>query len=251
MTQDFREALAREGYVVLRGAVPEALVRRARTAIEASVAKDARDHRGTHCPELVSDPCILSLLDPVKPFAREVFARPMLPTSDRAQIALRFPMAAPSGDTRFNQHLDGYPTSGNKVPSGRIHRLTMLVGVYLTELAGPNRGNLVVWPGSHVRFARYFREIDAPTFLAKHGAEALLERISAFDAGEPLQLEVSPGDAVLAHHLLAHGTADNLSEETREAVYFRLMHPDDRSSDPTPLLDERRYFDGLPWPAAA
>jgi hypothetical protein len=266
---DWRTDFARDGYVLLRGAVPEERVRRARAAISASLARDAHAGRaprsvgGNHCPELARDAALLALLEPLRGRADTLFGER---THDdgllrairrltlraiarlrgrRAQIALRFPVAEPSGDARFGLHLDGYPTGMNGVPRGTLFRSTLLVGVYLTEVAGPDRGNLVVWPGSHRRYARFFRELDAPRFLVERGPEALLREIQAFDAGEPRQLEMRPGDAVIAHHLLGHGTADNLSTQTREAVYFRLLHPEDRASDPRPLLDESRFFEGV------
>jgi hypothetical protein len=255
---DLETEFARDGFALLRGAVPADRVAEARAAIRESLAADTRAGRaprmrdGNYCPDLTGHPAILAVLDPLRESARRLFGeRAQDPRGgERAQIALRFPDAAPSGIPDFGFHLDGYPTAQNGVPSGRIHRATLLVGVYLTEVSGPNEGNFVVWPGSHRRFARFFRELDAPRFLEAHGAEALLARICAFDAGAPRQLEVHPGDAILAHHLLGHGVSDNLGERTREAVYFRLLHDGDRASDPTPLLDERRFFETLPFQAS-
>jgi hypothetical protein len=264
--EDWQAEFARDGLVVLRGAIPEDRVRHARAAIAASLdadrraGREPRHERGTFCPDLVRDPAVLALLEPLRGRAATLFgertheasawrairraALTAIGRGQRAQIALRFPDATPRRDPKFGLHLDGYPAAGNGVPRGRIFRSTLLIGAYLTEVAGPDRGNLVVWPGSHRRFARYFRELDAPKFLRVHGAEALLEKIRAFDAGDPVQLEVRPGDAVIAHHLLGHGTADNLSRDVREAVYFRLLHPSDHAADPTPLLDETRFFAG-------
>ncbi len=268
---DWRSNFERDGFALFRGAVPEGRVALARRAIGLSLEASASAGRGPsmsdahHCPELARDPALLGLLQPVRANVDVVFGerthgggayatirRAALAAigrirGERAQIALRFPDGAPSGDPRFGLHLDGYPTRTNGLPKRRLFRSTVLVGVYLTDVLGPDRGNFVVWPGSHRRYARFFRDLDAPRFLAEHGAEALLERIRAFDAGDPVQLEVRAGDAVIAHHLLGHGTADNLSTQTREAVYFRMVHPEDRVSDPAPLLDEKRFFGGIAW----
>jgi ectoine hydroxylase-related dioxygenase (phytanoyl-CoA dioxygenase family) len=91
------------------------------------------------------------------------------------------------------------------------------------------------------------REVDAPRVLAERGAEALLTelRAQAPKLGEPVQVEAEAGDVVLAHHLLAHGAAPNLSLRVRETVYFRLIDGRDHPQDPGPLMDAARFFDGV------
>lgn len=248
-----RAHFAEHGHLVLRGLVPPLAIRAARRAIAAALEADEsigempRFLADTFCPDIVQRPEILALLDPVRPAITELFASEPSTRAPVPQIALRFPQRART-DARFGFHLDGFPTGLNAVPGGRVFRQTLVAGVYLTPLRGPDRGNFVVWPGSHRFFARFFRELDAPRFLAEHGAEALLGRIRAEDPGPPLQLEVEPGDVVLAHHLLGHGAADNFSLRTREAVYFRVLHPEDDIGDPTPLLDETRFYEGIDWP---
>lgn len=67
------------------------------------------------------------------------------------------------------------------------------------------------------------------------------------ELGKPEQLTVGPGDAVLAHHLLTHSSARNLSLQIRYAVYFRVLHRDDDAYDLAPLTSESRFFAGVPW----
>jgi hypothetical protein len=64
---------------------------------------------------------------------------------------------------------------------------------------------------------------------------------------KPEQLTVGSGNAVIAHHLLAHSSARNLSVQIRYAVYFRVLHRDDDAYDPAPLMSESRFFAGVPW----
>lgn len=252
LTAQQRARFAEEGFLVLPALVAPERVRAARARIAAALEEDdsigemPRFLAGTFCPSITGHPDVLALLDPAYPAIAALFGVPDAPRAATAQIALRFPERA-RRDARHGFHLDGFPTALNGVPRGTVHRHTLLAGVYLTALRGPDRGNFVVWPGSHRHFARMLRALDAPAFLRDHGAEALLERVRAEDAGEPRQLEVEPGDVVLAHHLLAHGAADNLSLRTRETVYFRLLHPADHAHDPAPLIDERACFAGVPW----
>ena len=175
---EWKSEFARDGFVLLRGAVSPDRVARARDAISRSLARDARAGRpprkthGNYCPELARDARLRALLDPLRARTARLFGeRTHVPgwgaairrlllgavghaVGERAQIALRFPDAAPSGDRRFGFHLDGYPTGKNGVPRGYLFRSTLLIGVYLTQVARPDRGNFVVWPGSHRRFAR-------------------------------------------------------------------------------------------------
>jgi hypothetical protein len=252
LTAEQRARFAEDGFVVLRAAVAPELVRAARETIAAALDADEslgelpRFLADTFFPTVVHDPSILALLDPLRPAVTSLFGTAASPRADVPQIALRFPQQK-RDPAHACFHLDGFPTGMNGVPGGTLFRQTLVAGVYLTPLRGPDRGNFVVWPGSHLHFARFFRALDLERVLADEGPEALFARVRAERPGASQQLEVEPGDAVLAHHLLAHGAADNLSLRTREAVYFRLLHPDDDVRDPTPLTDERRFFAGIDW----
>jgi hypothetical protein len=238
----------RTGYTHLRSLVPASRIRDARALIRDSLEKDESHGQmllslqSTFCRELESHPTLLSLIEPAASTIAALLGLPRAPTTSSVQIALRFPVVEARDEERFGFHVDGFPSEGNGVARGTVERQTLLVGVYLTPTRGPDRGNFVVWPGSHRKLAKHLRDMDALAFLRRRGAEALLARIRAFECGPPKQLEVEPGDVVIAHHLLCHGAADNLSLRTREAIYFRLLHPDDDTHDPSPLVDARRFF---------
>jgi hypothetical protein len=226
LTTADRARFADEGYLMLRGAIDPARVRAAREAIAAALAADesvgamSQYLADTFCPKIVDHPAILALFEPLRATAAALLGTDPRPPP-HAQIAIRFPQRS-STDPRHNYHLDGFPSGPNGVPSGAIHRHTLLAGAYLTALRGPDRGNFVVWP---------------------HGAAALLARIRAHDLGiAPVQILAEPGDAILAHHLLAHGAADNLSMQLRETVYFRLIHPAHDPRDIAPLVDPTLFF---------
>lgn len=201
------------------------------------------------CPELAGERQILDLVErgPIRPAVQALFGPEAAVRVGAAQIALRFPQYGRVQDP-IAFHLDGYPSANNRVSAGALARHTLLVGIFLTRLEGPDRGNFVVWPGSHHRFASWFREHDVERWVRRRGSQGLLEEVLAHDpGGEPHQVEAEPGDVILAHHLLAHGAADNLSLHVREAIYFRVLHGDDDPTDPAALVDVTRFFDGVPW----
>src|SRR5690348_6269974 len=77
---------------------------------------------------------------------------------DFAQLATTIP---PFPHRPGGPHVDGV-TPGE--PDGRPGTFSLLAGVWLTDQREPNRGNLWVWPGTHLRFGAY---------LAERGADAL------------------------------------------------------------------------------
>jgi ectoine hydroxylase-related dioxygenase (phytanoyl-CoA dioxygenase family) len=127
-----------------------------------------------------------------------------------------------------------------------VSRPTALIGVDLSE-ARANIGNLTVWPGSHRRIAEFMPDIGAPRYRRQKGAAAWLAAATKTKLGKPEQLTVAPGDAAIAHQLLAHSAARNLSLQIRDAVCLRLLHRDDDAHDPEPFTSQSRFFAGVPW----
>jgi hypothetical protein len=54
-------------------------------------------------------------------------------------------------------HIDGYGIAGQTEP----YTFTLLAGVYLGDESEPGRGNIWVWPGSHLGHERLFRQRGA------------------------------------------------------------------------------------------
>ncbi|SEG52746.1 Phytanoyl-CoA dioxygenase (PhyH) [Actinacidiphila yanglinensis] len=117
-------------------------------------------------------------------------------------------------------HVDGLsPTE----PDGRPGTFSLLAGAWLTDHTTPGRGNLWVWPGTHLRFGAY---------LAERGADAL-RRVDdmapgpypRIELGDPVQVVGPAGSVLLAHYLLAHNIGDHdgpADDERRETLYYRL-----------------------------
>jgi len=135
---------------------------------------------------------------------------------DFAQVATTIPPWPHPG----GPHVDGL-TPGE--PDGRPGTFSLLAGVLLTDQRQPNRGNLWVWPGTHLRFGRY---------LAEHGADALTRvdemapgPYPKIELGQPEQVTAPAGSVLFAHYLLAHnigGHEGEAADERRETVYYRL-----------------------------
>jgi hypothetical protein len=214
-----KDTLRERGLAHLPQAVPRPLVDAALHAINASLgrglrAEDVERFRAqTFCPELEKSPILLDLvnrsglLDTVE----SLLGPGRLERVTHAQVALAFPTdEKPKPPV---PHLDGMYTPTNGVPRGSVLSFTALLGVLLSDVPGPRAGNLVVWPGSHLLYERYFRE---------QGPQSLLQGMPKVPLPEPEHLTGRAGDAVLCHYQLGHAGGPNTSPHVRYAVYFRL-----------------------------
>src|ERR1039457_4994555 len=155
---------------------------------------------------------------------------------DFAQVATTTP---PWPHRPGGPHVDGLTPPP---PDGRPGTFSMLAGVWLSDQSQPDRGNLWVWPGTHLRFGSY---------LAERGADALMrvEQMNPgpypkIELGEPTQATGPAGSVQFAHYLLAHnigGHDEPASAAQRQTVYYRLhatAHQDRwREAVTDPLLE--------------
>ena len=214
-----------QGFLQLPGLVPEGLVRRARCAINHSLGAGfersdvVRMNARSFCEELVANPRLLRLATnrPVWSRVRSLLGDGRVERPRECQIALRFPR--PEGTSRALDapHIDGYRTPDNGLPDdGIVYNLTLLLGVFLSDVDAPLSGNFTVWPGTHVLLEQYFQE---------HGVHSL-ERgeVPAFRIRLPCPVPLTgkSGDIVLAHYQLAHAASANLSGDVRYMCFFRL-----------------------------
>ncbi|WP_404868533.1 phytanoyl-CoA dioxygenase family protein [Kitasatospora griseola] len=167
--------------------------------------------------------------DAVRPLLRPELA---LPEPEVAQLALTLP---PHPHHPGAPHIDGLtPTEDD----GRPGTFTVLAGLLLTDQLHPDRGNLWVWPGTHLTTAAWLRH---------HGADALrgAAPYPPVELPAPIQVTGKTGSMVLVHYLLAHnigghfGTAD---DERRETVYFRLRAAGHRERWHTAVTDPLAEF---------
>ncbi|MER6355664.1 phytanoyl-CoA dioxygenase family protein [Streptomyces sp. NPDC001634] len=226
VTDDMRTAFRQQGYLVVPGALTPGEVAVGRKVVAAMLAKQppAEGHVGPHF-------IFRRFGDPGHPLLAFFFetriaelARQLL----RGGLGIRRPEGVQVATTippwphrPGGPHVDGLtPTE----PDGRPGTFTMLAGVWLTDHTTPGRGNLWLWPGTHLRFGRY---------LAERGPDAL-KRVEDMapgpypkvELGDPVQAVGPAGSVVFAHYLLAHNIGDHVGsacDERRETLYYRVQ----------------------------
>lgn len=216
------DSLRDDGYVHLPGVVPERLVRTARRAINSSLAAEGLHpdflpvyRAQSYCPELRRSRPVLDLVEESElwPLLRSLIAQGDVQLPSSAQIRLEFPLHDGSSATEPTPSLDGIIPSSAAFPEGRVENYTALLAVFLSDVPGPDAGNLTVWPGTHRAYEEYFRA---------HGPETLLDGVPRIDLPEPEQISVKAGDAVLVHYQTARSTSVNLSPHIAYAAHFRI-----------------------------
>lgn len=219
-----RATFREQGYVVIPGVLDAAQLAAGRELVASLLAAEppADDHVGPYFlwPRFGADGH--PLLDfyagaGIGPLAAGLL-RPDLDVQqpDFAQVATTIPRwpHRPGGP-----HVDGVtPTE----PDGRPGTFSLLAGVWLADQSELDRGNLYIWPGTHLRFGEY---------LAARGADALAgvgELVSPYpevELGEPVQATGPAGSVLLAHYLLGHnigGHSGPAGSGSRQTIYYRL-----------------------------
>ena len=167
LTDAEKRHFVEHGYLHVASAVPTPLARRARRAINHSLGAgiDKRDvtrmNARSFCEELVENPRLLRLAtNPgVWSHVRALLGDRRVERPRECQIALRFPRPEGTARTLDPPHLDGYHTPDNGLPDdGVVYGFTLLLGVMLSDVDRPMSGNFTVWPGTHLKLERYFRD---------------------------------------------------------------------------------------------
>lgn len=212
-----------DGYLVVRGVVPERILTELDAEVDALVAAapPPPDKVGFH--HYFEDPARLPVASrALREGGGLVLARELVAPLD-IDLAFDHIQVATSIHGWDHQpgagHVDGYGIPGQPEP----FTFTMLVGIYLGDETEPGRGNLWVWPGSHLVHQRMF-EARGVDVLMQHPAAAghpcLLPDPPEYGRGQPVLAR--RGDVVLAHYLLAHNQSGNMWNPLRRIVYYRL-----------------------------
>lgn len=238
------EQFRTDGFLKLEQVVPADLWRTARRVINASLGADGIDpeklntyRSQSYVPGLQGSDAICNLYarSPLASHMESLIGPGKVAPVGGGQIALRFPSI--SEEKRApGAHIDGMYTPTNGVPKGSIQNFTALVGVFLSDIPEEFCGNFVVWPGSHLAHAKYFRE---------KGPESLLDGMPPVNLKPAQQVIAKPGDAVIAHYLLGHGVAGNISPDVRYAIFFRLHHVDHNALRWESMTDPWCQWEGM------
>jgi len=215
LTPDDFQSFARDGYVVIKGLVPEELLARADAEIDRLVSAepppaDAQWHM--YFPEPTRLPaCDAALRESgALQVANELVAPHVLDHAlNHIQVALNM-----AGWT----HTPGGPHIDCQVDEPGS--FTMLAAIYLRDESRPASGNLWVWPGSHWDHARLFAERGLDVLVPTGGHSTLLD--PPLPLGKPLPVLAERGDLLLAHFLLGHNRGGNETDHLRRIIYYRL-----------------------------
>jgi hypothetical protein len=220
-----RRAFREQGYVVIPEVLSAGQIDRGRVLAEDLL--DAEPVPWGYSGQLARWPRFGSEGHPLLDFYRDIglarlasgLVREDLPLlePDAAQLAVTVPTYRhrPGGP-----HLDGITPL---LPDGTPFTFTLLAGVWLTDQSEPDRGNLYIWPGTHLR---------AGAFFAEHGAD-LLTRPDELRPGPYPQVELGQatqatgpaGSVLFTHYLLAHNIGGHFgppAAEWRRTFYFRI-----------------------------
>jgi hypothetical protein len=228
-------AFARNGYLIGRSVVAEALRDPAMSRIDQLLATRPvpPGHTGHHFffeptadePELTALLTDSAALD----LARALTAPRIVAVPPQVQVALTFP---PHAHQPTAGHLDGFSITE---PDGRPGTFTLLAGVVLSDQTSPGAGNLVVWPGSHRACAAFIRDHGVGPLLANGGHPSVPH-------DNPAPVCAAPGDVIFSHYLLSHNTGPNTSGTLRRTMYFRLKVDGHNADWQNAVTDELHEF---------
>ena len=236
------DALVREGYTVVSGAVDDRSLRPAQDAANHlnAVAPDEGWERSKnelwreirHCrrPEFLA--IATAVLDPL---ALEILET--APPLDFVQLASTRPGFATKGIVGRHFHIDG----GQEQTLGVFN---ILFGVALTPVEADTVGGFHVLPGSHREFAEAFKRqpADAPV----HWGQAKVDGQRHLLVGARMVVpRLRAGDILVAHSFLAHGTSANTSEVRRDMFFQRRAAAP--LWDPARQAAAREEFMRDPW----
>lgn len=208
--------LARDGYAVLPGRLPEAMRVAAVEAIDAIARKDReadpslRSIKRQNCVAL--DPAFRALMmyEPALQMAYDALGPVFQLNQSNFQSRVAEPGAATDFVAATGWHADGpRPALFPKVPAEHGHAMGLhylKFGYFLTDLTHGNGGSLQVVRGSHLR-----PELD--------GKPGQAFDISDYD-DDLVQFDCPAGSVVAFHQAQWHAAPANLSEHERKNLYI-------------------------------
>lgn len=229
---DQRHFFREQGYLVVRGLVPDATLAHWRARIEKrwgaptaagtkeKITSEIKTHgRATHMNDL-------SFIDEEHRLNRVPAFRAHLEMLGGGEFApggtnliIGWPQAEVEGfewSAPTRGHVDGYPGD---------HWFCFIAAAtcYVYDV-GPREGGTFLWPGSHRGVHRYFREhpeqVDGSWRTAEPGG--MLQR--AQEGIEPVEFTGAAGDVLFWHAYLCHEGSPNSSRRPRYGMFSRTQH---------------------------
>jgi hypothetical protein len=247
LTPEQRKTFMEDGFIIIRGAVPEPLAMAALAEINRTLVDPGRTK--IYDGYMTDSDTITALLvkTPLWTIAQRLMGRGCIRRGSGAQVELIEGDLGAAGYENNEQipprtwHVDGLKPSSHWSP------FSLLVGVALSDQSLPNCGNLISFKGSHhvmqSMVCEEFRKKGSHPFLSEEGADNEDLR-PPLTNGEQILLGV--GDAILQHHKVANRIGVNCTPNIRYQAYFRLIHVDREAhcADGS-VHDLWRQYDGL------
>ena len=200
LTEAQRLAWASDGYLLLKQAFSRKRVMEIRKAVDALYAKSRRKTGSSSLNVrnlLPEHSTFIDLIDP-----KEIFPLVLDLLGPYIQLSMAQALVRPPAKDEGYVHADG----GQAMTQIRVTEtslpLQIKIQYFLTDVKGRDRGNFIVYPGSHMR--------------PYPGAGA---RIDPSTPGG-VQLEVEAGDAAIFPHSLWHGVAPNDGSRARKSLIY-------------------------------
>lgn len=170
-----------------------------------------------------------------------------LPINTRLQDLLSELLHKPSAMLEKNQLSVLYPgyhhERQNRHVDGAQHGIfwhALLVGVLLDELPSDriDRGNPLVWPGSHLTTQAELSQLGPnPT---REKVRDTIDGITRKTVDDGVPISGAPGTMFLMDHALVHGMADQTIQGfERRVAYYRIGN---RTEEPSEVVDRRHFF---------
>jgi ectoine hydroxylase-related dioxygenase (phytanoyl-CoA dioxygenase family) len=216
LTDEERRHFRQHGYLVVPGALDRAGAARLTAAVD---RVDERERAAGYPPDkllsfsniLPEDEAFVDLVDWPRTFPKVwgilgwnvyVYHTHLDVTPPAAQPPAR-PVAWHQDSMRANEEMEVHPRP----------RLSLKVGYYLTDVTGPDRGNTLLLPGSHLQ-----DELDCPNDGASSPEGAIPLRVNA-------------GAALLLDRRVWHSRSPNFGPHTRKVIWmgyaYRWLCPKD------------------------
>jgi hypothetical protein len=229
--------LGGQGYTIVSGAIDDAHLRAAQHAaneLNALYPDGGWDLRKKDLWRQVyacDEPRIVALVaDILDPLALEIVDT--VATPDRIQLASSLPGFSTPRDTSRFLHIDG-----GKGPS--LAAFNFLFGVALTPVASDTAGGFHVLPGSHDRFGTLFS--SQPSNPPVHWGELKIAGQDELRGDARMVVpRLQPGDILVCHSFLAHGTSANTSAVRRDMIFQRRAAV--ALADPATRMEARTAF---------
>jgi hypothetical protein len=235
------DELSRQGYTIVSGAIDGAPLR---------AAQEAADHLTSIFPEgwqrsknelwrEIKDsdhPAFLAIAAGVlDPLALEILES--VQTPDRIQFSQTLPGFTTGRIVGRHFHIDG-----GLGPA--LAAFNILFGVTLTDVASDTAGGFHVLPGSHKKFAAFFKEqpVNAPVHWGEIKQQGQKKFLTQTDMVVP---RLQAGDIIVAHSFLAHGTSFNTTDVRRDMIFQRRAAAP--LGDPATQAAAREAFMRDPW----